>query len=109
MLRRRNLWVSNWICLESDLIFFYFFFFQAEDGIRDGTVTGVQTYALPICALSIGSRGDALVPVRLPVPVRMNPASATPIRLLVTTTRFCVETSARVPVLPATMELSMSI
>src|SRR5689334_17093422 len=24
------------------------FFFQAEDGIRDGTVTGVQTCALPI-------------------------------------------------------------
>src|SRR6266508_2686563 len=26
------------------------FFFQAEDGIRDGHVTGVQTCALPICA-----------------------------------------------------------
>src|SRR2546430_13043280 len=26
------------------------FFFQAEDGIRDLTVTGVQTCALPICA-----------------------------------------------------------
>src|SRR5689334_18727525 len=26
----------------------HFFFFQAEDGIRDGTVTGVQTCALPI-------------------------------------------------------------
>src|SRR2546430_7174778 len=26
----------------------YFFFFQAEDGIRDLTVTGVQTCALPI-------------------------------------------------------------
>src|SRR6266702_6367038 len=25
-----------------------FFFFQAEDGIRDGHVTGVQTCALPI-------------------------------------------------------------
>src|SRR5690348_17406776 len=25
-----------------------FFFFQAEDGIRDGRVTGVQTCALPI-------------------------------------------------------------
>src|SRR4051794_41891019 len=28
-----------------------FFFFQAEDGIRDGRVTGVQTCALPICGL----------------------------------------------------------
>src|SRR5438309_4781188 len=27
---------------------FLIFFFQAEDGIRDGTVTGVQTCALPI-------------------------------------------------------------
>src|SRR5260221_2323676 len=28
---------------------FSFFFFQAEDGIRDHCVTGVQTCALPIC------------------------------------------------------------
>src|SRR5438094_8979961 len=28
--------------------YFVFFFFQAEDGIRDRTVTGVQTCALPI-------------------------------------------------------------
>ena len=28
---------------------FEFFFFQAEDGIRDVAVTGVQTCALPIC------------------------------------------------------------
>src|SRR6266581_3900782 len=32
-----------------------FFFFQAEDGIRDGRVTGVQTCALPISrAMSSG-------------------------------------------------------
>src|SRR2546430_3261486 len=31
---------------------FIFFFFQAEDGIRDLTVTGVQTCALPILRLS---------------------------------------------------------
>src|SRR2546430_14631218 len=29
-------------------VFVFFFFFQAEDGIRDLTVTGVQTCALPI-------------------------------------------------------------
>src|SRR3989440_5154668 len=29
-------------------ITFFFFFFQAEDGIRDLIVTGVQTCALPI-------------------------------------------------------------
>src|SRR6266487_5461776 len=28
------------------------FFFQAEDGIRDGRVTGVQTCALPISAMA---------------------------------------------------------
>src|SRR2546429_4560211 len=30
---------------------FFFFFFQAEDGIRDVAVTGVQTCALPISGL----------------------------------------------------------
>src|SRR5207245_7136071 len=36
---------------------FMIFFFQAEDGIRDATVTGVQTCALPISTpRSIGSR-----------------------------------------------------
>src|SRR5437762_6225005 len=30
------------------MIFVFFFFFQAEDGIRDTSVTGVQTCALPI-------------------------------------------------------------
>src|SRR2546430_6531390 len=30
------------------LVVCFFFFFQAEDGIRDLTVTGVQTCALPI-------------------------------------------------------------
>src|SRR5215216_694000 len=30
------------------VVFFCFFFFQAEDGIRDDLVTGVQTCALPI-------------------------------------------------------------
>src|SRR3712207_7214485 len=29
----------------------FFFFFQAEDGIRDIGVTGVQTCALPICGV----------------------------------------------------------
>src|SRR5439155_16579076 len=33
-----------------------FFFFQAEDGIRDGHVTGVQTCALPI-SVPLGGRG----------------------------------------------------
>src|SRR5260370_10749204 len=31
-----------------EVSFLIFFFFQAEDGIRDSSVTGVQTCALPI-------------------------------------------------------------
>ena len=34
-------WLSSYCC-------FFVFFFQAEDGIRDDLVTGVQTRALPI-------------------------------------------------------------
>src|SRR2546427_3589461 len=34
----------------------FFFFFQAEDGIRDLTVTGVQTCALPISFQQIAER-----------------------------------------------------
>src|SRR2546430_15818430 len=57
----------------------FFFFFQAEDGIRDLTVTGVQTCALPICdartlfldpgrrlpAAAAGARGPAGEPAPL--------------------------------------------
>src|SRR2546430_8178174 len=35
-------------CPMRSLMLYYCFFFQAEDGIRDLTVTGVQTCALPI-------------------------------------------------------------
>src|SRR5688572_32459094 len=38
------------------VFFFFFFFFQAEDGIRDLTVTGVQTCALPICGFEVRGR-----------------------------------------------------
>src|SRR5688572_12983518 len=39
---------------------FFFLFFQAEAGIRDLTVTGVQTCALPISLLSIIITGQSL-------------------------------------------------
>src|SRR5438132_4221128 len=35
--------------LAEPALLLFFFFFQAEDGIRDHCVTGVQTCALPIC------------------------------------------------------------
>src|SRR5207244_6689150 len=37
------------------------FFFQAEDGIRDDLVTGVQTCALPISAVSADGHTLAIV------------------------------------------------
>src|SRR2546422_3361937 len=40
-----------------------FFFFQAEDGIRDVAVTGVQTCALPIYVNIVGTM-PTYVPVR---------------------------------------------
>src|SRR2546422_11631742 len=53
---------------------FFFFFFQAEDGIRDVAVTGVQTCALPISpayvaallddARAVGARVEFGVTVR---------------------------------------------
>src|SRR2546429_2649063 len=39
-------------CSSSSVSIWYGFFFQAEDGIRDVAVTGVQTCALPICLRS---------------------------------------------------------
>src|SRR5215213_3882170 len=41
-------------------VFFFFFFFQAEDGIRDWSVTGVQTCALPICLSQLDSQPQIL-------------------------------------------------
>src|SRR2546430_9398974 len=40
---------------------FVVFFFQAEDGIRDLTVTGVQTCALPISVTASGGAPDLAI------------------------------------------------
>src|SRR5256885_6887096 len=50
-----------------------FFFFQAEDGIRDYKVTGVQTCALPISARVRGRRRSRRAP-RSPARRRAAPA-----------------------------------
>src|SRR2546423_4576319 len=42
----------------------FFFFFQAEDGIRDKLVTGVQTCALPILRIQPVRTGTVLWPMR---------------------------------------------
>src|SRR5437660_8316477 len=68
-LRAPALPVWAWLCRTVFLLpdiscWGYFFFFQAEDGIRDGHVTGVQTCALPISTLVLewlNSSGECLV------------------------------------------------
>src|SRR5215211_8329531 len=44
----------------------FFFFFQAEDGIRDHCVTGVQTCALPIYAVGLTGIGGLELTVHCP-------------------------------------------
>src|SRR5205823_8453140 len=56
--------VVQWIIV---LCLFFVFFFQAEDGIRDKLVTGVQTCALPIYSASVKS-GDTTVTLAESVP-----------------------------------------
>src|SRR5207244_8503165 len=49
------------------LVLLFFFFFQAEDGIRDDLVTGVQTCALPISGAEQIGRGLSKRPRRAEV------------------------------------------
>src|SRR6266581_6427871 len=46
----------------AQFIYGFCFFFQAEDGIRDGRVTGVQTCALPISRGRKQEAGGRLLP-----------------------------------------------
>src|SRR5256885_15789054 len=62
------------------MVDFFFFFFQAEDGIRDYKVTGVQTCALPILrdrqlAIAYADRGvtvNAICPGAIQTGLRAN-------------------------------------
>src|SRR5579863_9903342 len=72
----------------------FFFFFQAEDGIRDGRVTGVQTCALPISpsgvvmftglvesvgdvvSLAHGADGAAVIEVASPLAGELSPGDS---------------------------------
>src|SRR6266536_859172 len=86
---------------------FFFFFFQAEDGIRDPLVTGVQTCALPISAGGIGiSHGGARVEVPDVRPGLVSQLKADrshavfPLRLLVLEKETLVEASDPVEEVP---------
>src|SRR5437879_11084855 len=67
-------------------LFYYIFFFQAEDGIRDTSVTGVQTCALPIligCAESTSTATMITHPITIccrkdEMPSRLRPLRSTP-------------------------------
>src|SRR5699024_11870722 len=45
--------VKGYLLYSGVIVYLFLFFFQAEDGIRDRNVTGVQTCALPIFIASI--------------------------------------------------------
>src|SRR6266542_6102152 len=62
-----------------------FFCFQAEDGIRDATVTGVQTCALPICSRR-QQPGDVTNPAARPVAIA--PSWAAPVAVHSAVPRF---------------------
>src|SRR2546429_6307966 len=75
VVRRRSLqikvfgWHWSWMHVGGVL----FFFFQAEDGIRDVAVTGVQTCALPISCVA----GEITPPgPRVNVPFKSNASEA---------------------------------
>src|SRR5256886_4417057 len=62
-------YMFEWMC--------FLFFFQAEDGIRDLTVTGVQTCALPICPAPVDG-GLGPVPGGTAINVRVLGAGGVP-------------------------------
>src|SRR2546426_5674285 len=71
---------------------FFFFFFQAEDGIRDYKVTGVQTCALPI--FTMFRRSDFIEEMYAFSFVLAN---------------FGIAMAARMPMITTTIKSSMSV
>src|SRR2546426_6209984 len=68
------------------VLYLYIFFFQAEDGIRDYKVTGVQTCALPIQAED-GIRDYKVTGVQTcALPIRLNSS-----HLVISYAVFCLQ------------------
>src|SRR6266540_6132720 len=72
----------------------FFFFFQAEDGIRDRDVTGVQTCALPIsfCSADSAAAGTRAVATHIAGAPSSEPGERTTKKLVV---RLCQSTRRR--------------
>src|SRR2546429_7076041 len=71
------LYHSNKLVHVENAYLYLFFFFQAEDGIRDVAVTGVQTCALPICTVRTtvnSTKPMAMTPMRSSSPETTGPS-----------------------------------
>src|SRR5438105_8033288 len=61
LLQQQPVWLMGaWFGTDDIWIHLLFFFFQAEDGIRDPLVTGVQTCALPISIAAAAAKPPAI-------------------------------------------------
>src|SRR2546430_10976024 len=100
----RAIIISTWrmICPLSYVVDF----FQAEDGIRDLTVTGVQTCALPICKQQLETELDRMLAA---IRAGMDPALAASetrkIQADLTTTGAAIEQWERSHERPATLKI----
>src|SRR5437870_11034146 len=61
-------------------IYWRIFFFKAEEGIRYGHVTGVQTCALPICGANSPERRASAGRVSIPGRSRASPGGSKEVR-----------------------------
>src|SRR5258708_2434143 len=94
--------------------FALFFFFQAEDGIRDDLVTGVQTCALPIFQVSSGN--SSIGTAGAPMPALLNKRSRRPNSFLVRANSALIDSGSLTSVgtesvlaLPASFLVSSSL
>src|SRR6266498_279554 len=75
----------------------FFFFFQAEDGIRDADVTGVQTCALPICRSSLLWRPSSATNRSAPLTLVREPGFELQIESMSLTSRLVIALSRQSP------------
>src|SRR5688572_15526287 len=87
-----------------------FFFFQAEDGIRDLTVTGVQTCALPISSSTAGHAGATCWFMSMSFRGPSANSHASPAAISTTMkTRMVIKTLRKPPIRSSPLSLSMQL